>query len=472
MIKNKTYLVLLTSLGLGACTVGPDYQAPQISFVDKWFSSESKRTTQDPIDTKWWNNFNDPLLINYIEQAAINNKDVQIATANILRARAVKRESVSRLLPTISNNSSAERSSSSDNIASFNGGDVRNLFDSGFDASWEIDFFGGTRREGEAAQARLDSAKASYDDVMLTTLSDVARLYYEARGLQKRIDITQKNVTLFNQTYELIKKRLEVGEATQFDVARALGEYQTTQARLPNLKADLQSTIFSLSVLLGQPPEALLDTMMTAQDLPPTLDIVPVGLRSDILRRRPDIKMAERELAASTADIGVQTAELFPKFFVTGDVGSQSRTFGDLFTAAGGLWSLGSVMQWSIFEGGAIRARIDIEKAENKAALAMHEKTILEALADVQSALTRYGRELETRQKLEESVQSRLEAFSLVEKLLDAGEIDYLEVLDSQRDLTVSEDNLVLSETQAVTKLIALYTALGGGWTSKIPSSD
>ena len=456
---------LILTLMLGACTVGPDYNAPNNNYANQWASSSAGGVvSEDPINAQWWTIFNDPILTKYIEQAAQNNKDLEIAKANILRARAVKRESASSLLPSISNNNNAERSSSSDNVSSFNSGEVRNFFDAGFDASWEIDLFGGTRREREASNARLESEIESYHDVMLTTFSDAARLYYEARGLQKRIEITQQNVDLFKQTYDLIEKRLEVGEATQFDTTRALGEYQATQARLPNLKAELQTTIFALSVLLGQEPEALLEEMMVVQKFPKAPDIVPVGVRSDVLRRRPDIRQAERELAASNADIGAETANLFPKFFVTGDVGLQSRTFADLFTAASGLWSLGSVMQWSVFEGGAIRAQIDIEKAENKAALAQYEKTVLESLADVESALIRYGREIETRNKLEQTAQSRREAVQLVQKLLDAGETDYLAVLDSQRELTTSEDNLVLSETQTIIKLIALYTALGGGW--------
>jgi multidrug efflux system outer membrane protein len=200
--------------------------------------------------------------------------------------------------------------------------------------------------------------------------------------------------------------------------------------------------------------------------LPVPPDFVPVGLRSDILRRRPDVRMAERELAASNADIGAETAELFPKFFLTGDVGSQARVFGDLFTAAGGLWSLAAAMQWSVFEAGAIQARIDVEKAENKAALATYEKIVLKALADAETALTRYGREIETRNKLEESIQSRRNAVRLAQNLLDAGESDYLEVLDAQREMTSSEDTLVISETNSIIKLVALYTALGGGWNS------
>lgn len=462
--------LLSASLALSACSVGPNYQSPQNSFFDQWFSgsASSARISQDPVETQWWNVFNDPLLTKYIDETAENNKDVQIALANINRARAARRESGGALLPSLNGNADGTRSKSSSANAAFNSGDIRNIYDAGFDASWELDIFGGTRRGIEASDARLGSAMASYNDVMLSAFSEVARNYYEARGLQKRITITKQNTDLLKQTYDLINTRLEVGESTQFDVTRARGEYEATQARLPNLEAELEVNIFSLSVLLGLPPEALLEEMSVVKSLPAAPEIVPVGLRSDLLRRRPDVQMAERELAASSADIGAETANLFPKFFLTGDVGSQARNFGDLFMASAGMWSFGPSMRWSVFDGGAIRARIDIEKAENQAALAQYEKTVLEALADSEKALTRYGREIETLRQLEQSVQSRREAVALAQELLDAGEVDYLAVLDVQRELTSGEDNLVVSEIQTITKLISLYTALGGGWENSL----
>lgn len=460
---NKTALLAL-SLALTACSVGPDYQSPQNNISGDLFSSASNISSQEQINTQWWQVFNDPLLTKYIEQSATNNKDLQIALANIKRARAVRRESGAGFLPDIGSSAQASRTKSSGANSSFNSGQIRNVYDAGFDASWELDLFGGNRRNAEAADARIGSAVASYQDVMLTTFADVARNYYAARGAQKRIAITKQNADLLKQTFDLIEKRAELGEGSEFDVARARGEYQTTQARLPNIEAELQASLYALSVLLGLPPEALLSEMKDVKPLPTPPDIVPVGLRSDMLRRRPDIRIAERDLAASSADIGAETANLFPKFFITGDIGQQSRLFGDLFTAAAGMWSLGSIMQWSVFDGGATLARIDIQKAENEAALATYEKNVLEALADTETALIRYGREIETRNRLEESVQSRRESVRLAQKLLDAGEYDYLDALDAQRELTSSEDNLVTSETAAITKLVALYTALGGGW--------
>jgi multidrug efflux system outer membrane protein len=451
-------------LYLAGCSVGPDYTAPSFNFKDLWTSSDSKTTQPEAINTKWWTVFNDPLLEKYIARAIENNKDIKIALANVRGARAARREQGGSFWPEIGGDASADRSKSSGATSSNNNGQIRNTYDAGFDASWEIDIFGGNRRAYEATNARIGASQAQYQDVMLSTLSEVARTYYEARGLQKRIAITEQNTQLLKDTFDVVQDRLEVGETSNFDLARAQGEYELTHARLPNLNADLKASIYGLSVLLGEAPEFLLSEMQKTEPLPTPPDVVPVGLRSDILRRRPDIRLAERELAASVADIGAETAELFPKFFLTGDIGSQALLFGDVFSAGSGVWSLASAIQWSVFEGGAIRARIDQEEAESEAALAQYEKSVLEALRDAETALVRYGEELETRKRLAEGVQSLRLSVSLAKELFDAGEEDYLAVVDAERQLIASEDNLVISETNSITKLVALYTALGGGW--------
>lgn len=462
MIKRRFLSVGLFCLS--ACTVGPDYHLSQEGNGDDWSTAPGENVSRDPIKLDWWTVFNDALLEQYIHQSAEHNKDVQVALANLRRARALRREEEGAFWPQIGADAGFSRTQSSDAVSSFNSGQTRNLFDVTFDASWELDIFGGNRRAVEAADARLQSSWFDYQGVLLSTLSEVARNYFEARGLQKRIAITQENAGLLKQTFDLINIRLQVGEASRFDLSRARGEYQLTLARLPNLQADLHASIFSLSVLLGQPPDALLQEMQQNAPLPVPPDMVPVGLRSEILRRRPDIHVAERELAASIADIGVETAELFPKFFLTGDLGSQARMFGDLFTMAGGVWSFASMLRWSIFEGGAIRARIKAAEAQSEAALALYEKAVLEALADAETALTHYGQELETRKRLDDGVRSRRQSVKFAKELFDAGEEDYLAVLDAERELTATEDDLVISETQSIVKLIALYAALGGGW--------
>lgn len=467
MVKTIRKLSLFSAcFVLGACTVGPDYKPSDMSVLEKWFAggSSEKAVSDKPVETRWWTIFKDPLLESFINEAVKNNNDIKVAVANIKRARALRQQDRAGFFPEVDATSQASRTKGSDNLSSTGNGSINNFFDAGFDASWELDIFGGTRRSVEASSARIDSAVANYNDVMLAVQSEVARNYYEARGYQKRVAITEENAELQRQTFDLIDARLKAGEASDFDYSRAQGEYQLTRARVPNLNAELKSSIFTLSVLLGKPPEALLEAMEKVQPLPTPPDVVPVGLRSDILRRRPDIQIAERDLAASVADIGVQTANLFPKFFITGNAGSEADVFGDLFDSGGGFWGIGSLMQWPIFRAGAIQAGIKVEEAESEAALATYHQTILEALADTESALSRYGEELETRRRLEQAVQSRRKSVYLARQLFDAGEQDYLGVLDAERELTSTEDSLVVSETQSITKLIALYAALGGGW--------
>jgi len=449
-----------------ACAVGPDYKGPpSIDVADVWHALDAPEDiAEKDVQYDWWRVFDDALLEEYIKQAAQHNKDLEIARANIAKSRAQRREAIGGFFPAIDGGMASTKSRTSEKIGSGSPGAITKMHEAGFDATWELDVFGGTRRDLQAANARLGASMAGYQDTMLSVLAEVARNYYEARGLQKRITITKESAELLKRTADVIKARVDAGVSTEFDLSRANAQYQATKARIPNLEAQWQSSLYALAVLLGRVPESLLKDMQAAKPLPVPDDFVPVGLRSDILRRRPDIREAERNLAASVADIGVQTAELFPKFSLTGSATGKALVFGDVFTAAAGAWSLGSIMQWSIFEGGAIRARIDASEADSKAALASYEKTVLSALADVESSLVNYGKEIATRRLLGQSLKSRSNAARMAQELFDAGETDYLAVLDAERELVAAKDDMVVSETQGLLKLVSLYKALGGGW--------
>lgn len=463
---KRTIVFVLATFILAGCTVGPDYAFPKSSFSDKWFAKENAgRAEQEEVKTEWWTVFGDPQLEKYIHQAAANNKNLEAARADVLRARALRREAKSSFFPDISAEGSRTRQGTSGTTSNtFSGGARRTVYDSSIDASWELDFFGGTRRETEAAQARLESAQEQERAVLLVVLAEVARNYYEVRGIQKRISIIKNNISLQEQTYKLIDTLFQLGETSEFDLSRARGQLQLTQSRLPDLDAEMRAGIFRLSVLLGQPPEALLDEMSASKPLPAPPDVVPTGLRSDILRRRPDIRVAERNLAASTADIGAETANLFPRFFLTGSAGRSSSVFSDLFISESNIFSIGQMLQWPVFEGGAIRARIKAQKAEAQQAAALYEQAVLEALSDTETALTRYAKKIKTSTLLQDAVKSRQHSVSLARMLFESGEEDFLSVLDAERELSSAEDELVLNETAAVLNLVTLYTALGGGW--------
>lgn len=476
-------LLILTSIVLSACVSGPEYQQPEHAIPDLWntqlaaqaearsaaspvlSSTDPSRLPihrEDAIKTDWWQVFNDPLLEKYIALASLENKDVLAARANLNIARAKRNETDAKHYPQVDARSSITRSGSS--RSDEGSGSRRTEYTAGLDASWEIDFFGGIKRENEAAQARLEQSLVSQQAVLLATLSETARSYYTIRGVQKRIAIIHANIALQQSTFELIQNLFNMGEATEFDLTRAQAQLQLTKARLPDLDADLKSGIFRLSVLLGQQPETLMAEMLDSKPLPAPPDMVPVGLRSDILRRRPDVRIAERELAAATADIGVAIADLYPRFSLTGSVGRSASIFSDLFEADSNVFSIGPLLRWPVFQAGAIRANIKVQEAEAELAAIRYEQTVLNSLADAESALSRYAQKLKTTNSLKRALISNERSTELARLLYNSGEENFLSVLDAERELSNVKDALVISETDTILNLIALYAALGGGW--------
>jgi multidrug efflux system outer membrane protein len=466
---------------LTACAVGPEYQSPDLRYSDTWGaqhplaeqtafqysragdSAGNKDTVQTrDVQTDWWRIFNDPLLEKYVDLAMLENHDLRAARARVDQARGLRQEIEALFYPQIDASASALRQGTSRNTGS--AGSRRTLYSAGLDASWEIDLFGGVQRENEAEQARLERAMEERRAVLLSVLAETARSYFAIRGIQKRIAIIHANIELQRSTFELIENLFTMGEATEFDLSRAKGQLELTQARLPDLDADLKTAIFQLSVLIGQPPETLLQELLAAAPLPAPPDMVPLGLRSDILRRRPDIRVAERELAAATADIGVAVADLYPRFSLTGNIGRSASVFSDLFESGSNVFSIGPLLRWPIFQGGAIRANIMVQEAEAKEAAIRYEQTVLNSLADVESALTRYAQKLLTRDSLRNAMISSERSTELARALFNSGEENFLSVLDAERELTSVKDELVISETDTILNLIALYTALGGGW--------
>ena len=481
-MKSRAF-VLLPSLLLSACVVGPDYQTPDLQYADHWAGNQAneqasvfKYAESDKaagaalpsqpatIKTDWWRLFNDPLLEKYISLAVVENSDLRAARARVKQARGLRQETDALYYPEVDASLSQTRLGSSRNTGSSTNNSRRTVYDVGLDASWELDLFGGIRRENEAEQARLEQAIDMQRAVLLSVVAETARSYFSIRGIQKRIAIMNANIDLQKSTFELVNNLFSMGEANEFDLSRAQGQLELTQARLPDLDADLRTGIFRLSILLGLPPEALLDEMLEFKPLPSPPDMVPLGLRSDILRRRPDIRMAERELAAATADIGVALADLYPSFSLTGSIGRSASVFGDLFEASSNVFAIGPILRWPIFQGGAIRANIKVQEAEAEEAAIRYEQTILSSLADVESALTRYAQKLKTRDRLKNAMVSSERSTELARVLFNSGEENFLSVLDAERELTSIKDNLVISETDVMLNLIALYTALGGGW--------
>ncbi len=307
-MSTASKLLPLGLLFLGACTMGPDYKRPDTHADAEWAEVPSDKVGEESIEHTWWTRFEDPVLERYIEEALRENRNLRAAGARIQRARALRRETNADFYPTLDAEGGYSRQRASEAVTTNGGSRTRTNYQAGLAASWEIDLFGGVRRADEASEARLQLTVEERRGILLTVLAEVARNYYDIRGIQKRIDITEQNIALQTQTFNLVDRLFQLGEASEFDITRARGQLQTTESRLPELDAELKSGIYRLSILLGQPPAYLLEEMSESSPLPSPPDLVPVGQLSDIVRRRPDIRAAERELAAATADVGAATA--------------------------------------------------------------------------------------------------------------------------------------------------------------------
>jgi NodT family efflux transporter outer membrane factor (OMF) lipoprotein len=451
---------MIVALFLGACSIGSDFAKPDVTYSAKWIAenAQSEKIVQD-----WWSVFHDPQLNTLIDDVVHYNYDLRIAATRVKEARAARGIVASDGLPQIDASSSTQRRSASENAAGGLGelaeADLADLdqdvYTAGFDASWEIDIFGGNLAKTHATDARIDVAINNRRDVMVSVLAEVARNYMELRGNQKRLNIIEHNVKLQQEILDIVKGRADIGLSRELDVMRAKSQLEQTKALVPGVRAQIRAGTYRLSVLTGKAPEALFEDLMATEPLPTEPDVIPVGLRSDLLQRRPDLRAAEANLRASLADVGAAEADLYPKFFLTGSGGFEALTFGDLLSSASSAWTLGSLIQWPIFRGGEI---------SSEQAVLEYEHSVLKILEEVENNLTTYGEELKTRARLQDSVTAAKRSVELANGLYEQGLSNFIDVLDANSNLTQAEDVLVRSETRTLTRLIALYKSLGGGW--------
>jgi NodT family efflux transporter outer membrane factor (OMF) lipoprotein len=435
-------------------------------------------TRAAPITGPWWETFNDPILNRLVDEARQSNLDLRAATARIRQARAQRGVVGSSLWPDLNSSGSYTHSQGSKNVGAGNSsfgavpGGRRDLWQAGFDANWEIDVFGGARRDIEASNADIQAALANRDAVMLTLLGDVARNYIELRGFQREVRIAQDNVEAQRGSLNLTQAKFKAGLTSDLDVARAEAQVASTAAAIPSLQTAVQQSIHQLSVLTGRAPEALIDLLETAKPIPVPPPQIPVGLPSELLRRRPDIQQAERSLAAATARIGVATADLFPRFTLTGSLGLQSNKFEHFTDSSSTFWSFGPGFSWPIFNAGRIRSNIDVAKAQTDELLANYQSTVLGSLQEVEDAMVAYRKEYDRREALSQSVDANQRAVLRSQQLYQRGLTTFLDVLDAQRALYTSQDLLVQSDTLVSSDAVALFKALGGGWDVPVPQQQ
>jgi NodT family efflux transporter outer membrane factor (OMF) lipoprotein len=338
------------------------------------------------------------------------------------------------------------------------------VYQLGFDASWELDLFGGKRRALEAATADWQGAIEARNDTLVSFLAETGRNYMELRGAQQRLQIAERDVMLQQEALELTRLRLQEGVATDLDVTRAAALLASLQAATPPLDTSVRTAMYGLAVLLGQPPGELVGELSQPGALPPLPREVPVGLPAELLRRRPDVRRAERQLGAETARIGVAKAEWYPKISLTGDAGAESVSVNNLFAPSSRFWSLGPNLQWQALDFGRVRAEVKAQTAAQEAARATYQKTVLVALQETETAILTFAQEQERRRALAEAVLQNRRAVELAQALYSNGRVSFLDVLEARRSLYASDDQLALSDQTVSLDLIALYKALGGGW--------
>lgn len=482
----KPYLIVFcTVVLLIGCAVGPDYKEPVVAVPKEWH--EATTTAKTALPDKWWQTFNDQELNRLIPEAIAANLDLKLALERVKDARALRWATIATGLPSIDGKSSASRrlnnsvggggQSGGGNVGGgFGiGGQHINIFQLGFDAQWELDFFGGVRRAVEAADATVESEAENSRDVLVTLLGDVARNYIELRSNQQLAEITQKNLAAQRDTQGLTEIRYQSGLASMLEVTQAQAQADTTEAALPNYETLVKQSIHALSVLLGREPGALAArlerTSSISGTIPSVTNSVIPDLPSELLKRRPDIRYAERQLAYANASVGVATAELYPKVNLAAFLGLQNTAITD-FTPLGKSWSAASTLTMPIFNWGKLNANIKSKKAQFEQAFLTYQSTVLTAFKEVEDALIAYSKEQIRQQSLTKAVEANQLGVQLATERYQQGLTGFIDVLQTQQALYQSESLLVTSGAKVSSNLVALYKALGGGWQTETQVSD
>ncbi len=455
-IRVLVFALIMTA---GCSPVGESYKRPEptAGAVDIWNGRLDGAIRPEELDpkllAKWWETLNDATLTMLIERATAANLDLRTASAQLRQVRAERNLSEAARSPTVDFGGSAQQSRGS-------GGNSQ-LYTVGLDARWEIDVFGGISRDIEAAEADLQAAEELRRDVLVTVLAEVALNYIDLHTATRRKTLTELNLASQQDYLNIVLDQEKAGAATRVDVDRASSNVETTRATIPTLNQQIRKIKNRLAVLVGKPPGGLDRDLVTLGPLPVKPGKIAVGVPAEVLRRRPDVRKAERELAAQTARVGVAIADLYPKFALVGSIGLES------LSPTTWLSSFGPRVQWNVFDGGRIRQKIEIQNAIQEQALVEYERAILNALEDVENAITAFTQEQVRRESLNNSAQASARAAQIAVARYEAGDIDFLAVLDAQRARFNAQDQLAQVEGKIMSDLIRLYKALGGGWRSQ-----
>ena len=479
---RKPIIAFLVGATLSGCAVGPNYHRPttQVATQFPTTATTQKATrespasadvySQAPTQTEFWKQFDDPVLNGMVGDALTANYDLRIALGRLVQARALRNESRFDLAPTVTASAGYTKQRVPAVENPLGGAYTSKLYDGGFDAAWELDFFGGVRRGIEARNAELEGEVANLHDAQVSVIAEVARNYFELRGEQTQLAVARANVKNQQQVLGLAQAQLEAGSGTDLDVARAQSQLSTTLSMIGPLEAAVSRSVHRLGVLTGRDPDALTGVLSAQHELPPLPHIVPVGTPEELLRRRADIRSAERNLAASTALVGVAVSDLFPKVTFTGNFGYAAAEPAGLGSSASRRYTLGPGITWAAFNLGRVRAEIAGARAGAVIALDQYHGTVLNALEETEDALVTHARDRDQLLHAQDAARASATAAKLAEIRYRGGMVDFLSVLDAERTELDTEDALARSRTDAATSLIAVYKALGGGWeTAPLP---
>jgi multidrug efflux system outer membrane protein len=467
-VKHSATLLLFCAAASG-CAVGPSYREPQQAVPDHFSNAAQPALGQGEVVAQFWTLLDDPVLDRLVSDALAANKDLAQAAGNLQASRAAARLAGFDAFPTLTAGGSYSHSLVSAQQLPLATRDQRTFdtYDAGFDAAWELDFFGRVRRSNQAARATAGAAEATLRDAIVSVTAEVVRNYCVLRGLQDQLAVAERNESNQRQTLQLVQVRLDAGRGTQLDVSRAAAQLATTEATIPPLRASIATTIHRLSVLTGRQPEALVPELSASRPMPALPPLNAIGGPEALLRRRPDVRIAERNLAAATARIGVAVGDLFPRITFVGSVGYDSATWRDLGSSPSQTYSWGPSIIWAALDLGRVRARIHVARAETDIAFAAYEAAVLNALEDTENSLVTYGESQRRELTLERAATESTTAARLARQRFEGGLSDFLSVLQAERDALAAQDSLAQGRTQTATSLVAVYKALGGGWMAR-----
>ena len=469
----------LSLLSLAACSVGPDFQRPEGPQVEAWASPQKAAPSQvvsSPLDERWWEVFNDPQLSALSRRVLTDNLDLQLATSRLQQSRAARQVVTAERYPTSSASGGYARKRNSgeglNDPSGHEGKSAFNLWDAGFSASWELDFWGRVRRETEAADATLEVAENDRRGVLLSVLAETAQDYIQLRGVQSTRAVTEQNLDVARHSLKLSQLRLADGVATDLDVAEAAAQVASIESQLPALQQRQAQLINALSLLMGEPPQALHAQLAADAPVPQTPRQVAIGLPSQLAERRPDIRQAEARLHAATASIGVAKGDFYPRITLSGNFGSQAMQLSDFGSWGSRQFGIGPQFSLPLFDGGRLRGMLHLREAQQQEAAVAYQQTVLRAWHEIDDQLTRYNSSQLRRDSLAEAVRQNQIALRTAQQQYVEGVVDFVNVLTVQGALLATQEQLVESSTGVSLAMVGLYKALGGGWESVYPLAD